>query len=97
MGLNDTDFVSPLTTLERQTKSPVPCPDLSTHLLKLMDSKDATGVTPMGAHLLAKAGGQAGILDWQVLWPKPLVPVKSSNGLFRGSNQIFINTQNIYL
>ena len=70
--------------------SSIPCPDLSTHLLKLMDSKDATGVTAMGAHLLAKAGGQAGILDWQVLWPEPLVPVESSNGLFRGSNQIFL-------
>ena len=54
-----------------------------------MDSKDATGVTAVGAHLLAKAGGQAGILDWQILWPKPLVPVESSNGLFGGGNQIF--------
>lgn len=56
-------------------------PDLSTHLFKLMDSKDATGVTAMGAYLLAKTGGQASILDGQILGPQPLVPVESGNGL----------------
>lgn len=81
MGLSNTDPVSPLTTLDRQ-KGCTLHPDLSTHLFKLMDSKDATGVTAMGAHLLAKTGGQASILDGQILWPQPLVPVESSNGLF---------------
>lgn len=55
-----------------------------------MDSKDATGVTAMGAHLLAKAGGQASILDGQILWPQPLIPVESSNGLLGGGNQVFL-------
>lgn len=55
-----------------------------------MDSKDATSVTAMGAHLLAKAGGQASILDGQVLGPQPLIPVESSDGLLRGGNQVFL-------
>lgn len=55
-----------------------------------MDSKDAAGVAAVGAHLLAKAGGQASILDWQVLRPKPLIPVEGSNGLLRGGNQILL-------
>lgn len=55
-----------------------------------MDSEDAAGVSAVGAHLLAKAGGQAGIFDWQILGPQPLVPVQSSNGLLGGGNQIFL-------
>lgn len=54
----------------------------STHLLKLMDSKDTTGITAMRTHFLPKAGGEAGVLDGQILWPQPLVPVQSCDGLF---------------
>jgi hypothetical protein len=61
----------------RELTLPLP----STHLLKLMDSEDTTGVTAMRAHFLTKAGGEASVLDGQILWPQPLVPVQSRDGL----------------
>lgn len=61
----------------REPTLPLP----STHLLKLMDSKDTTGVSAMRAHFLTKAGGEASILDGQILRPQPLVPVQGRDGL----------------
>lgn len=55
-----------------------------------MDSKDTSGITAVRAHFLTKAGGEASILDRQVLWPQPLVPVQSCNGLLRGGNQVLL-------
>lgn len=55
-----------------------------------MDSEDTPSITAMRAHFLTKAGGEAGVLDGQVLGPQPLVPVQGCNGLLRGGDQVLL-------
>ena len=43
-------------------------------LLKLVHSEDAPGVTAMGPHLLAEAGGVSNVALWEFLWLHPLLP-----------------------
>lgn len=62
----------------------------TTYLLELVHTEDASGVSSMGANLLTEARGDATILDGEILGGNPLVTVKGSNGLLRGSNQVLL-------
>ena len=59
-------------------------------LLELVDTENSPCVASVGAGLSAVAGGEAGVLDWELLWHDPLVCVESRDWLLRGGNEVLV-------
>ena len=63
---------------------------ITTYLLKLMNSKDASCVSAVGADLLPETGRETSILDWQILGGDPLVTMVGCDWLLGGRDQVFL-------
>ena len=59
-------------------------------LLELVDTENSPCVASVGASLSAVAGGESGVLDWELLRHDPLVCMESRDWLLRGGNEILV-------
>lgn len=60
------------------------------NLLELVDTENSPRVASVRSSLSAVAGGESGVLDWELLWHDPLVGVESRYWLLRSGNEVLV-------